>query len=107
MATSFRSGGLVWPEAEVADRAAGAVWPLRLAGGPTVEDEQVGDEGPFLFGNNPAEQLLDLILFVTLCQAQPIGYPCDMGVHRDPLGDAKRVAQNDVGCLAPHAGQMD
>ena len=80
------------PWAEMTDLAARAFGPLGLACGPTVEDEQVGDKGPLLFGHDPAEVLLDLPLFVTLRQAQPIGYPCDMGVHRDPLGDAKRIA---------------
>lgn len=48
------------------DRTAGAGWALGLAGGPTVKDEEVGDEGPFVPGNDPAELLFDLILLVAL-----------------------------------------
>ena len=48
------------------DRTAGAVGPLGFADGPTVKDEEVGDEGPFVPGNDPAELLLDFVLFLTL-----------------------------------------
>jgi hypothetical protein len=53
----------------VKDRTAGAVGPLGFADGPTVKDEEVGDEGPLFSGNDPAELLLDFVLFVALGEA--------------------------------------
>jgi len=64
-----RSSGLVRPGTEVKDRTAGAVGPLGFADGPTVKDEEVGDEGPLFSGNDPAELLLDFVLFVALGEA--------------------------------------
>lgn len=63
------SGGLMGPGAEAADSTAGAVWPLGLADGPTVEDKEVGDKCPLLPGNHPAELLFDLVLLVALSEA--------------------------------------
>lgn len=103
MVRSLRSDGFVRPGAEVKDRTAGAIRPLGLAEGPTVEDEEVGDEGPLLSGDDSAELLLNLALLLTVRQAQPIGYARDVGVHRDPFGDAEGVAKDDVGRLAPDA----
>jgi len=34
-----------------------------------MKDEKVGDEGPLLPGNDPAELLLDLVLLVALGEA--------------------------------------
>ena len=64
-----RSVSLLRPGAEVEDRTAGAVGPLGFADGPTVKDEEVGDEGPLVPGNDPAELLLDFVLFVALGEA--------------------------------------
>lgn len=52
------------PGAEVMDGTAGAGGPLGLADGPTMKDEKMSDEGPPLPRNDPAELLLDFILFV-------------------------------------------
>ena len=57
------------PWAKMTDLAAGTVGPLGFAGGPTVKDEEVGDEGPFVPGNDPTELLLDFVLFVALGEA--------------------------------------
>ena len=91
----------------MADRTAGAIRPLGLADGPTVEDQQVGHEGPLFFRHYPAELLLDLILFFTLRQSEPVGHPGDVSVHRDPLTEAEDISQHDVGRLAPDARQAD
>ena len=63
------SYGLLGPGTEVKDRTAGAVRPLGFADGPTVKDEEVGDEGPFVPGNDPAELLFDFVLLVALGEA--------------------------------------
>ena len=66
---SLRSDGFVGPGAEVEDRAAGAGGPLGLADGATMKDQEVGDEGPLVPGNDPAELLLDLVLLVAVGEA--------------------------------------
>jgi len=101
------SYGLLGPGTEVKDRTAGAVRPLGFADGPTVKDEEVGDEGPFVPGNESAELLLDLVLFFTLRQSEPVGHPGDVSVHRDSLTEAEDISQHDVGRLAPDARQAD
>ena len=95
------------PGAEMEDRTAGAVGPLGLADSATMEDEKVGNEGPFLSGNDATELLLNLVLLIALREAQPVGQSGDVGVHGDPLVDAERVAEHDVGRLAPDAGKYD
>jgi len=64
-----RSRGFVGPGAEVADWTARAVGALGLADSPAVEDQEVGDEGPLVPGNDLAKLLLDLVLLVALGQA--------------------------------------
>lgn len=91
----------------MADRAVGAVGTLGGADGPPVEDKQVSQRGPLFLWDDSAELLLDLVLLVAGGQAEAIGHPCDMGVYRDPLGDAEGVAEDDVGGLAPHAWQRN
>ena len=40
-------------------------------------------------------------------QTEPAGHALDMRIHNDPFVAAKRVAENDIRCLASHTREFD
>src|SRR3712207_783534 len=76
-----------------------------LATAAAVEDEEVGEDGAILFGNNPQEIPLYLPRVSLFGEAEPVRDAPDVGVHDDALVRAEGVAQDHVGRLASDPGE--
>ena len=72
-----------------------------------MPDEPVTEQRPLLLRHERHQIPLNFLRRLLPCQSEPLRQPCDVGVHDDTNVDAERVAQNDVGRLAPDAAQLD
>src|SRR5829696_2318878 len=91
--------------ADIVEYAVRAVCPAGLARSASVEDQEVGEDGPVFFWYYLHEVLLDLHGILTLGEAEPARDTADVGVHNDALVRAESVAEDHVGRLAADAGQ--
>ena len=69
----------------------------------TVQDERVGNPGPDVARKDFAELRFDDFRIVGLCEADAVGHSKDVTIDGE-AGNAKGMAQHDVGGLAPHSG---
>ena len=88
------------------DFALGAVGLAGGAAAAAVPDEEMGKEGPVLLGDDFDECLLDFDGIVLAGETQPAGEAADMGVDDDALGEVEGIAEDDVGGLSAHAGEL-
>jgi len=70
-----------------------------------VEDQEVRYQRPILVRDEPHEVLLDLHRIVVPGQRKPLADSGDMGIDRDPFVSPVGISQDDIGGLAPDAGQ--
>jgi hypothetical protein len=70
-----------------------------------VKDQQMGEEPPIFLGEERHQLLLDLHGIGLPTQAKQTAQPGDVGVDRNPFIDSKRIAEDDIGCLASHPWQ--
>jgi hypothetical protein len=71
-----------------------------------MEYEQVGQKAPILLGEELHQLLLDLDRIRLMAQAKQPGQAGDVGVDRNPFVGSVRVAEHDIGSLAPYAWQL-
>ena len=91
--------------ANIVEDAVRAVWLSGLACSATVEDQEVGEDGPVFLRHYLHEILFDLHGISTLREAEPVRDAADVGVDDDAFVHAEGVAKNDVGRLAADSGQ--
>jgi hypothetical protein len=63
----------------------------------TVEDEQVRELHPLIFGDEFHEVLFDFVLILIFSESQSLGESMDMGVNGDACGYPVSVEKDDVG----------
>ena len=88
------------------DFALGAVGLAGGAAAAAVPDEEMGEEGPVLFGDDFDQGLLDFDGIVLAGETQPAGETADMGVDHDALGKVEGIAEDYVGGFPAHAGKL-
>ena len=71
-----------------------------------MPDEEMGEKGPVLFGDDFNECLLDFDGIVLAGETQPAGETADMGVDHDALGKVEGIAEDYVGGFPAHAGKL-
>src|SRR5438093_2549984 len=76
------------------------------ADAPAVEDQRVGGARPPLRRHRAGQLRLDLDRVVAFRDADAVRHTQHVAIDRQS-GDAKRVAEDDVGRLAPDARQLD
>src|SRR5690606_19466400 len=92
--------------AQVREGACAAGGTARMADAAAVPDQPVRQHRPLLAREQRADLLLDLHGVVLGRPPEPPGEASEVGVDRDSR-DVERVAQDDVGRLAPDPGQGD
>ena len=68
-----------------------------------MPDEPVTEQRPLFLRHQRHQFRLDFLRRLLLRQPKPLRQPRDMRVHDHTGVDAKRIAQDDVGGLAPDA----
>src|SRR2546423_11384578 len=74
---------------------------------PAVLDQQVREHGPAFARKEGKERLLDLHGVRLVGEGESVAEPRDVRVDDDAVVPPASVAENDVGGLAPYAGQND
>ena len=71
-----------------------------------MPDEEMGEEGPVLLGDDFHECLFDFDGIVLPGQSHPAGKTTDVGIDDDAFGEVEGVAEDDIGGLSAHSGQL-
>ena len=87
--------------AELRHSAMCAVWSLRMAYAPSVEDEQMVRTRPTLFGDDGAQSFFHLLRRLPAGKPQAVGNAEHMRVHRNGV-PAERDRIDDVRRLSAH-----
>jgi hypothetical protein len=100
-----RLDGFVFGVADVFDFAVEAAGLAGDAEAAAVPDELVGEEHPFIFGQDLDEILLDFFWVGVFGEVEAVGEADDVGIDDDAAGDSVAGAEDDVAGLAGDAGE--